>query len=79
MTTRQQHEKEKTVKRMAMNCLTCGSEAISSLTDAVPPVFRMEVVHFACGAVLKSTTGARGHIGRLSLEGCSREPVEMAS
>jgi hypothetical protein len=79
MTSRRLHEKENNVKRLAMNCLNCGSEAVSSLTEAVPPVFKMEVVHYACGAVLKNTTGARGRSGRLSHEGCRREPVEMAS
>lgn len=64
------------MKKLSKYCLNCGSEAISIVTDAVPPVFRMEVVQYACGAVLKSMTGAHGRIGRLSHEGCSQEPVE---
>ena len=63
-------------------CLSCGSEAVSSITDTVPPIFKMVIVRYACGAVLQSTTGARGRIGRLSHEGCGREPeglLELAS
>ena len=67
------------MKKLSENCLHCGSKAIRTETDVVPPMFRMDVVHYACGAVLKSITGARGRIGRLSHEGCSQEPVEMAS
>lgn len=67
------------MKRFSKNCLNCGSEAINTLSDVVPPVFRMEVVQYACGAVLKNMTGAHGRIGRLSHEGCTREPFEMAS
>lgn len=63
---------------MSKYCLNCGSEAISTVIDAVPPMFRMEVVQYACGAVLKSVTGARGRIGRLSHEGCGQEPLETA-
>ncbi len=65
------------MKKMARYCLICGSEAISTDTDNVPPVFRMDVITYECGAVLKSTTGARGRIGRLSHEGCSQEPIEI--
>jgi hypothetical protein len=76
---RQHKAKEKTVKNMSKHCLNCGSKAVSTLSDVVPPVFRMDVVQFACGAVLKSVTGAHGRIGRLSHEGCTQEPLEMAS
>ncbi|HEY4743846.1 MAG TPA: hypothetical protein VIH45_04250 [Desulfuromonadaceae bacterium] len=67
------------MKKMSKQCLHCGSEAIGTLRDVVPPVFRMEVVQYACGAVLKSITGARGRIGRLSHEGCTGEPLDAAS
>jgi hypothetical protein len=77
----QQHDqKEKRiVNKISKKCLNCGSEAISTLRDVVPPVFKMEIVQYACGAVLKNITGAHGRIGRLSHEGCTREPMEMAS
>ena len=66
------------MKKLSKHCLNCGSVAISTVSDVVPPVFRMDIVQYACGAVLKSMTGAHGRIGRLSLEGCSHEPVEQA-
>jgi len=64
------------VRKLAKHCLNCGSEAIGVTTDEVKPVFRMEVITYACGAVMKSITGARGRIGRLTHEGCSLEPLE---
>ena len=66
------------MKNMVRQCLSCGSGAVSTESDAIPPVFRMDIVHYACGVVLKSTTGNRGRIGRLSHEGCSQEPVEIS-
>jgi hypothetical protein len=67
------------MKKLTKYCLNCGSEAVSTVTDSVPPVFRLEIVHYACGAVLKSMTGAHGRVGRLSHEGCGHVPLEMAS
>jgi hypothetical protein len=64
------------MKKLTKHCLHCGSEAIGTMIDEVKPVFRMEVITYACGAVMKNITGARGRIGRLSHEGCGLEPVE---
>jgi hypothetical protein len=65
------------MKKLLKHCLHCGSEATGAMTDEVKPVFRMEVITYACGAVMKSITGARGRIGRLSHEGCGLEPTEV--
>ncbi len=59
------------MKNLSKHCLICGSEAVSTAHDVVAPVFRMEIVHYACGAVLKNITGAHGSIGRVSHEGCN--------
>jgi hypothetical protein len=66
------------VKKMSEYCLNCGSETISTVTDVVNPVFRMEVVRYACGTVLKSMTGAQGLICKVVHEACRQEPFEMA-
>ena len=52
-------------------CMDCGSVASSIVVDEVKPVFREEVVHYACGAVLRSMTASRGQKGRVSHEGCT--------
>lgn len=52
------------------NCLVCGSRAIRTTIDEVKPLFRMEIVDFPCGAVLKSLFTADGHIAKASHSGC---------
>jgi hypothetical protein len=64
------NEKENVLKKLSKQCLHCGSGAIRTVTDEVKPVFKMEVTHYACGAVMKNMSGARGQLGRLSHEGC---------
>lgn len=54
-------------------CIDCGSEAIQTVIDEIKPIFRMELVYFSCGAILKSSYGARGQIGKVSHEGCRTE------
>jgi len=66
------------MKKLVSRCLSCGSGVISTESDVVAPVFRMDIVRYACGAVLKSTTGDRGRLGRLSHEGCGWESFEAA-
>jgi hypothetical protein len=51
-------------------CLDCGSEAITTTVDEVKPVFRIETVAYACGAVLKSTFSAHGTIAKACHSGC---------
>jgi hypothetical protein len=58
------------MKKLGTHCLDCGSKAIKTHIDEVKPVFRIEIVDFACGAVLKSTYAANGQIGRVSHTGC---------
>jgi len=58
------------MKKFRQNCLDCGSEAIRTTIDEVKPMFRMEIVNFACGAVLKNTFTANGNIAKASHSGC---------
>ena len=60
------------MKHFGKQCLDCGSEAIKTTVDEVKPVFRMETVIFACGAVLKNTFTANGNIGKAAHSGCKR-------
>lgn len=61
------------MKQFGKYCIDCSSEAITRTIDEVKPLFRMEIVQFACGAVLKSTFTANGNIGRASHSGCTGE------
>ncbi len=63
------------MKKLKNNCIDCGSRAIKSFIDEVQPGFRMQIVDFACGAVLKSTYTANGQTGRVSHTGCGCETV----
>ena len=51
-------------------CIDCGSEAVKTMVDEVKPVYKMEIVNFACGAMLKNIFTANGNIGRVSHSGC---------
>ena len=42
------------MRRLGISCIDCGCNAVGSIVDEVKPVFRMEIVNFACGAVFKS-------------------------
>jgi hypothetical protein len=61
------------MKQFGKYCIDCSSEAITRTIDEVKPVFKMEIVKFACGAVLKSTFTANGNIARASHSGCMRD------
>jgi hypothetical protein len=58
------------MRRLGRRCIDCGCEADASVVDEVKPMFRMEIVNFACGAVLKSYHSANGNIGRAVHVGC---------
>jgi len=58
------------MRRLGKSCIDCGSNAIGSIVDEVKPVFRMEIVNFACGAVFKSVYTANGNVGRAMHSGC---------
>ena len=58
------------MKKFRQNCLDCGSDAISTTIDEVKPMFRIEIVNFACGAVLKNTFTVNGNIAKASHSGC---------
>jgi hypothetical protein len=60
------------IKKLGKNCLECGSAAISNIVDEEKPIFRMEIINFACGAVLKSTFTTNGMIGKAAHSGCTR-------
>jgi hypothetical protein len=61
------------MNKLGRQCIDCGSEAIMKTVDEVKPMFRMEIVNFACGAVLKTTFTANGNIGRAVHSGCMQE------
>lgn len=54
-------------------CIDCGSEAVNSIVEEVKPVFRMEIINYACGATLKTTFSANGNVTRASHSGCMNE------
>ncbi len=61
------------MNRLGSRCIECGSMATVKTIDEVKPIFRMEIVNFACGAVLKTTFTANGNIGRAIHSGCRQE------
>jgi hypothetical protein len=61
------------MKKFGKQCLDCGSEAIETTIDEVKPMFRIEIVNFACGAVLKSTFAANGNVAKAVHSGCMRD------
>lgn len=58
------------MRNIRKQCIDCGSEAIEMSVDEVKPVYRMEIIDFACGAVLKNCFAANGNVGRTSHSGC---------
>jgi hypothetical protein len=53
-------------------CIDCGSEAVNTIVDEVKPVYKMEIINFACGAELKNILTAFGNVGKVSHSGCGR-------
>ena len=62
-------------KKLYGACIDCGSLAEEIMIDEVKPVFREEIVHYPCGAVLRSTSGSQKKRGSVSHEGCNAESV----
>jgi hypothetical protein len=58
------------VKKIRNHCIDCGSKAIQSIVDEIKPVFKMEIINFACGAELKTTYSSNGNIGKAVHSGC---------
>lgn len=63
----------KKLKKLGKHCIECGSVAISNIIDEEKPIFKMEIISFACGAVLKSTFTANGNIAKAVHSGCMRD------
>ena len=59
------------MKKFGKQCLDCGSEVIRTIVDEVKPLYKLETINFACGAVLKNTYTANGNIGKASHRGCT--------
>ncbi len=59
------------MRKFGAYCLDCGGKAIDTTVDEVKPLFRIETIKYACGAVLKSTFTANGRIAKASHEGCT--------
>ena len=55
------------------HCIDCGCEAVNTLVDEVKPVYKMEIITFACGAVLKNIFSTNGNVGKVAHSGCSHE------
>jgi len=62
----------KNLKKLGKHCIECGSAAIAATVDEEKPIFKMEIINFACGAVLKSTFTSNGMIGKAVHSGCTR-------
>ena len=54
-------------------CIDCGSEAVTTTVDEVKPVFRMEIVNYACGAELRTIFSANGNRAKVVHSGCTHE------
>lgn len=52
-------------------CIDCGSEVVNAAVEEVKPVFKMEIINYACGATLKMTFSANGNVMRASHSGCT--------
>ena len=63
------------MKYARKNCIDCGSEAENALVDEVKPVYKMEIINFACGAELKNIFTINGNVGKVSHTGCSHEEL----
>lgn len=61
------------MREFGKSCIDCGSEAVNSIVEEVKPVFRMEIVNYACGATLKTTFTSNGNVTRAAHSGCTRE------
>jgi hypothetical protein len=62
----------KNLNKLGKHCIECGSAAIAATVDEEKPIFKMEIINFACGAVLKSTFTSNGMIGKAVHSGCTR-------
>ena len=58
------------MKLARKNCIDCGSEAVRTIVDEVKPVYKMEIINFACGAELKNIFSANGNVGKVLHSGC---------
>ena len=58
------------MKRTVQQCVDCGSPATHTITDEIDHIFRMEQIHYSCGAILTSSNIARWQVGTVTHEGC---------
>lgn len=58
------------MRHLRKNCIDCGSEAVETIIDEMPN-FKMEVIHYACGAEMKSSFSTRSNMGKTVHTGCS--------
>ena len=61
------------MKRLGKCCIDCGSEIVDASVVEIKPLYRKNVLTFACGAVMTSTHTANGNIGKVSHAGCTME------
>ena len=58
-------------------CIDCGSTAEHIMVDEVKPMYREEIFHYSCGAVLRSISASRGRKGIVTHEGCPSEKLPV--
>jgi len=58
------------MNRLGGRCIDCGSAVVLKTVDEVKPVFRMEILNYECGAVLKTTFSSNGNVARACHYGC---------
>ena len=63
------------MKYARKNCIDCGSEAVNTIVDEVKPVYKMEIINFACGAELKNIFTTNGNVGKVFHSGCRHEEL----
>ena len=61
------------MKKFGTCCLDCGGEAVETTVDEIKPLFRIETIKYACGAVLRNTFSANGSIAKALHSGCTLE------
>jgi len=60
------------VKTLRKRCMDCGSDAIETIIDEKRATFRMETVHYSCGAVMKNTFYKSSNTGNAIHSGCTQ-------
>jgi hypothetical protein len=60
------------VKNLRRRCMDCGSDAIETIIEQNKLNFKMETVHYSCGAVMKNTFSTTSNTGNTIHSGCTQ-------